>query len=233
VTLPLLISVPHAGRRVPPEVGNRCLLSETQLLRDGDEGAEEIYAVADGVAAYVTTEVARAIVDLNRAPDDIRPDGVVKTETCFEEPVYEEPLDDATIEALLRHHYHPYHQRLSEAARPPVRLGIDCHTMLAVGPPIGPGAGLARPRICLGNAEGTCPELWLESLARCLRAEFGDDVALNEPFRGGYIIRSHAHELPWVQLEMSRAPFASPREKRRRLLVALRRWCGECLPRRD
>ena len=229
MTLPLLLSVPHAGLNVPPEVETLCLLSELQLARDGDEGATEIYDVSGEVAAYVTTDVARAIVDLNRAPNDMRPDGVVKTETCFAEAVYREPLDPATIDLLLRNHYHPYHRRLSDMARSPIRLGIDCHTMLAVGPPIGPGAGLPRPRICLGNADGTCPDAWLESLARCLSAEFGDEVALNHPFRGGHIIRAHAHELPWVQLEMSRAPFAAPRDKRRRLLAALRRWCGEPL----
>lgn len=232
MTLPLLLSVPHAGLRVPAQVQELCLLSEAQLARDGDEGAAEIYDLSDEVEACVSADVARAIVDLNRAPDDIRADGVVKTETCFEEPVYREPLDRDTIEVLLRDHYHPYHRRLSEACGPPVRLGIDCHTMLAVGPPIGPGAGLARPRICLGNADGTCEGVWLESLARCLRAEFGDDVALNDPFRGGYIIRRHSSELPWVQLEMSRAPFATNGEKRRRLLAALRRWCRDCLPQR-
>jgi hypothetical protein len=100
--------------------------------------------------------------------------------------------------------------------------------MLAVGPPIGPGAGECRPRICLSNADGTCPPDWLESLGDQLRAEFGE-VCLNEPFRGGYIIRKHASELPWVQLEMSREPFADLHEKRTRVLAALSSWCARHL----
>ena len=46
-------------------------------------------------------------------------------------------------------------------------------------------------------------------------------MTINDPFRGGFITRSHAAEMPWVQLEMSRAPFASNAEKRQRMLRAL------------
>jgi len=224
VTLPVLISVPHGGLEVPPELEALCILDREQIAKDGDEGAAEIYDIPSEVIAFVSADIARAIVDLNRAPDDFRADGVVKTHTCFEEPVYSEPLSQARIETLLVQHYQPYHARLRGLA-PRARLGIDCHTMLAVGPPIGPGAGERRPRICLSNADGTCPVEWLESLGDELLSEFGE-VSLNEPFRGGYIIREHATDLPWVQLEMSREPFASFGEKRAKLLSALRAWCA-------
>ena len=93
--------------------------------------------------------------------------------------------------------------------------------MLAVGPPIGPGPGQERPHVCLGNAAGTCPEAWMVCLERSFREQFGRRVAVNEPFRGGFIIRSHAAEMPWVQLELSLAPFAADLDKRRRVLRAL------------
>ena len=222
MTLPILISVPHGGLAVPVELEPLCILTPEQVAKDGDEGAAEIYDLSSEVSAFVGTDIARAIVDLNRAPDDFRADGVVKTHTCFEEPVYSEPLSSDRVEALLARYYTPYHARLREVA-PRAQIGIDCHTMLAVGPPIGPGAGERRPRICLSNADGTCPEDWFESLGEHLRAEFGE-VSLNDPFRGGYIIRHHAPELPWVQLEMSREPFASLGEKRARVIAALRNW---------
>ena len=34
------------------------------------------------VGAFVTIDIARAIVDLNQAEDDFRKDGVIKTHTC-------------------------------------------------------------------------------------------------------------------------------------------------------
>jgi formiminoglutamase len=170
------------------------------------------------------TRVARAIVDVNRSVGDRRADGVVKTHTCWNVPIYREPLSAETIEQLLERYYVPYHRQLSECAER-ARLGVDCHTMAAMGPPIGPGPGLERPRICLGNADGTCPEAWIECLVRCFERAFGPDVKVNDPFSGGHIVRSHAAELPWVQLEISRAPFLSNAEKRERVRAALRDWC--------
>ena len=105
-------------------------------------------------------------------------------------------------------------------------LGIDCHTMAAKGPPIGPDPGKERPLVCLSNADGTCPQSWMESLARYLEQVFETEISINFPFTGGYIIRSHAAELPWVQIEFSRTPIFSTVEKQRRLLAALEKWCS-------
>lgn len=221
MTLPILVSVPHAGLRVPAELAPACLLTPAQIAEDGDEHAAAIYDIAADVGHYVTTDIARAVVDLNRAEDDRRPDGVVKAHTCFNVPVWREPLGEQAVESLLARHYRPYHARLSARAGPDVRLAVDCHTMLAIGPPIGPGPGQERPRVCLGNADGTCPEAWMACLTRGFREQFGPSVTVNEPFRGGFITRSHAAEMPWVQLELSRGPFATDAEKRRRVLRAL------------
>jgi formiminoglutamase len=227
VKLPLLLSVPHAGLQVPPEAEPHCILTPRQIAEDGDEGAAEIYALEAVVAAYQTTAVARAIVDLNRAPDDRRPDGVVKTHTCWNAAVYAEFPPEEVIEALLERYYWPYQQGLSRrAASGGAILGVDCHTMLAKGPPIGPGPGVERPWVCLSNGEGTCPPSWIESLRNCFQEVFDGPVTINDPFRGGYITRTHAAEMPWVQLELSRAPFLDPAGKRERVLAALRDWCA-------
>ena len=226
--LPLLISVPHAGWRVPEEVKPECVLTRQQILEDGDEGASEIYDISSEVEAFVTTDVARAIVDMNRAVDDRRSDGVVKTHTCWNVPVYRSFPTEDVIRRLLDLHYHPYHAQLSAQARR-ARLGIDCHTMAAVGPPVGPDPGATRPGVCLSNGDGTCPEDWLRSLASCLEDALEVSVSLNQPFRGGYIVRTHAAELPWVQLEMSRAPFSGNQEKRGGVIAALQDWVQKTL----
>jgi formiminoglutamase len=197
-----------------------------EIIADSDEGAAEVYdGLRDRAAAFVTTPVARAIVDMNRAADDRRPDGVVKTHTCWNVPVYGTFPPEDVIQRLLDDYYHPYHAQLSEHARGQLQLGVDCHTMAAVGPPIGPGAGIERPWVCLSNGEETCPRAWIESLAICFARAFEHEVAINDPFLGGFIVRSHARELPWVQLEISRAPFMSNEEKHLRVLGAMREWC--------
>ena len=139
--LPLLLSVPHAGLDVPDDLRDLCILTDRQILEDSDEGAAEIYDLADEAEAFVTTPVARAIVDLNRAEDDRRADGVVKTHTCWDVPVYRRPLDEDTAASLLDRYYRPYHRRLTELSTSGVFAGVDCHTMAASGPPIGPDPG--------------------------------------------------------------------------------------------
>jgi formiminoglutamase len=229
MTLPLLLSVPHAGLEVPLEVREQCLLNHEEIVRDGDEGAAEIYDLADAVKAFVTTSVARAIVDMNRAEDDFRADGVVKTHTCWNVPVYRQPLSVAQIERLLAEHHRPYHRQLADRAREGIVLGVDCHTMAAVGPPIGPGSGRPRPLVCLSNADGTCPDDWLRSMQGCFAREFGE-VRVNDPFQGGHIIRSRPGGIPWLQLELSRQPQPDNQEKRRRVLRAFTEWCRQRNP---
>jgi formiminoglutamase len=224
MTLPFLLSVPHAGLRIPGEVKALCILSKDDIVKDGDEGAAEIYLpLADRVTALVTTDIARAVVDMNRAEDDRRKDGVVKTHTCWDVPVYREPLTEKLTEILLERYHRPYHRDLDRLAEK-VIAGIDCHTMAAIGPPVGPDPGIDRPAACISNGDGTCPDAWMASLSLILAEELNAAVAINTPFKGGYIIRRHAGKIPWIQLELSRSSFLSDAEKGRRVTRALERW---------
>lgn len=229
MALPILISVPHAGLTVPEEVRDVCLLTPDQIREDGDEGAAEIYALQSDVAAFVTTDIARAVVDMNRAEDDRRPDGVVKTHTCWNVPVYGRPLSDALIARLIERYYGPYHARLVELSAS-VRMCFDCHTMAAFGPPSAPDPGCERPHVCLGNAHKTCPESLFEQLLHCFVETFGDgNVTVDKPFGGGHIVRAHAVERPWVQIELSRAEFLPLNEKRAAVFRTLQAFCRMAL----
>jgi formiminoglutamase len=225
--LPLLLSVPHAGLRVPPEVSEYCILTEADIIKDGDEGASEIYRPLEKhVAALVTTDVARAIVDMNRAEDEFWKDGVIKTHTCWDVPVYREYPPQDVIETLIERYHKPYHRKLAEMTKNGVVLGIDCHTMAAVGPPVAPDTGKERPDVCLGDVDESIPRVWRDSLLGHLEKTFSPHkITLNDPFTAGYITRVHAAELPWVMVELSRAPFMTNAEKSACVLEALRAWC--------
>jgi len=229
--LPLVLSVPHAGTSVAAEVREICLLSLDDIEQDGDAGAAEIYRPLEAeVAALVTTPIARAIVDQNRAADDFSYDGVLKTHTCWRVPIYSRTLTADEIQLLLESHYKPYHAALVAATRD-AQLGIDCHTMAAVAPPVAPDAGQQRPRICLGNSHGkSCPDQWLKEMARSLAHCFGCEVAQNTPFAGGFITRSSPGDIPWMQLELSRDPWLPPAEKRDKVLQAISRFSRDFLP---
>lgn len=217
--LPLILSVPHAGLNIPPEISEYCSMTPMQVLKDSDEGAAEIYLpLKQSVQSLITTDIARVFVDLNREESNRGEHGVLKHRAITMTP------PEHIREALLARYYRPYHQALVSSFGDAV-LGIDCHTMLAIGPPEGPMPGQKRPDICLSNADGTCPESWINSLARCLERSFGVKVAINDPFQGGHITRYHGKKKPWVQLELSRGGFATNSEKSEHLLIALTEWC--------
>jgi len=224
--LPLLISVPHAGLQIPPEVQPNNLLTLSGIVQDGDEGAANIYGpLKNQVRHFVTTNTARAFVDLNRAEDDIRKDGVVKTHTCWNVPIYKQELTSDVIRQLITRYHRPYHDQLTTLANNDVILAIDCHTMAEYGPPVGPDAGVKRPLVCLGNVHGkSCPIEWVEQMASCFRKEFDGHVTINTPFAGGYITQVHSREMPWIQLELSRSSYFTTEVKSIKVAAALSSW---------
>lgn len=228
MTLPVVLSIPHAGLDIAPEVAELNLLSAQEIADDGDAGAAAIYLpLRDLAADSITTGIARAFVDQNRARDDFRKDGVIKTHTCWDVPVYREPLSATRAETLLARYYDPYQAALARLAGSDALLGVDCHTMAAIAPPVAPDPGAERPMVCLGDGSGqSCPAPWTTLMLECLRDAFDGDVTLNEPFSGGHITRTCGRRKPWLQLELSRSPALSDADKSRRVADALHAWCA-------
>ncbi len=225
--LPLLVSLPHAGLSVPSELADLNRLTPQEIIEAGDLGAKEIYAIlATEATHFVSTDISPVFVDMDRAEDEIRKDGVAKTHGCRDVPVYSEPLPPALIEILLERYHRPYQNHLSGLAGQAVVLGVDCQTMAAFDPPVGPDPGVKRPQVCLGNAYGSCPADWMERLQTCFQAHFPGEVSINQPFSGGYITRFHGREMPWVQLKLSRGDFAEHAQKALWVLESLYAWAA-------
>lgn len=230
--LPILLSIPHGGLDAPPELRESICLSKHDLFDDADPFTGEIYDLDDAVRAVVRAQIARAFVDLNRAPDDLppaNPDGVVKPRTCYEKSIYRSGLGPSPEEThrLLKQYHEPYHRQIEDAvARGDLRLAIDCHSMSATAPPIAPRPGEARPLFCVSNRNGaTCDPALLVRFAKVMASAFEcspAQVRLNDPFQGGYIVRRHGRgPLPWIQLEMNRSLYLAPAWfDRKRLTVA-------------
>lgn len=251
--LPLLISIPHGGDQIPAEVSDRVALSREDIITNSDPLTRRIYDLRECVEAVVDTGVARAIVDLNRAPYDRpprNPDGVVKIRTPDGSRVYLEGKfpDPPLVRQLLKSYYYPYHAEITghlESGR--ISLGLDCHSMHAHAPRMYPDAGSRRPLICLsnrGDEKGepvsertllTCPPEWIRLLATIFEEAFDGmgRVALNDPFVGGFTIRSHYRQkrIPWVQVEINRGVYENPpgnlAELRERIRRVLAQFCRE------
>jgi formiminoglutamase len=230
---PIVVSVPHGGWRVAEEVRDIWALSESDAFHDGDPLTARIYDFSDRALHQLVMEYYRAVVDLNRAPDDSAPenkDGVIKSHTCYDVEVYRPGClpGEELKRTLLDRYYHPYYRRLERCLRDTrTRLGVDCHSMAAVSPPIEADAGTPRPLICLGNlgdergravapsARVSCSDEMLRFMVDEFERAFRhEDVevavpavaTMNVPFNGGRITRTMAeHGVPFVQIEMSRA----------------------------
>jgi len=240
---PILVSIPHGGWKVPDEIKKMWALKTEDAFHDGDPYTSQIYDFSDRVNAQIVMEYYRAAIDLNREPDNMapeNPDGLIKSHTCYKVEVYKNgvlPGKDL-IEILKGKYYYPYHNFLKEASkRSDIKLGVDCHSMAAVTPPISnSGVGKARSLICLGNLGNANGEICqphnrlscsteLIQFARdaFVEAFFHEDVeievpsvcAINVPyeggyFEGGYITRNMGYEnIPFFQIEMSRALYLS------------------------
>lgn len=227
--LPLLISVPHGGYSIPSDLRKISNLEFKDIFTDSDPYTRDIYSFQDETLYYHDTDIARAVIDCNRGPDDMppdNPDGVIKSHTIEGKAVYMEnsqPNCGLTRE-LLEKYYFPYHWAIDEDLKDSRLIcAFDCHTMLEYAPVMYSDKAEQRPYICLsnyGDEKGngpknqlSCPPDLLHFFAECLRDQFpeeADEIVLNTPFKGGYISQNHSTHVPWIQIELNRRAYLSP-----------------------
>lgn len=225
---PFLLTVPHAGTLVPPGLEERFALNGAEVAYYADVATSRIYEFGDRTAAFLSADISRLVVDLNRSPFRLPPrypDGVVKSRTVDGNPIWYEEIftDRELVDSLLVRYYYPFHWQVrTTLLEGGVLLGLDCHSMLPSAPPTRNDPGRERPLVCLSNNGGpdgypvigrrpTCPVEWIRELASLFGSHLDDPgaVRLNDPFAGGFIsIFHHRREaVPWIQVEISRALF--------------------------
>ena len=242
---PFLISIPHGGILVPAELRGLINLSRKEIIFNSDPHTRLLYGFNDRVEAVVDFDISRVFVDTNRPPYDYPPraqDGVTKVITQDGTPVFRKGQVPGreVIAALLKNYYYPFHGQLTRALNTlPIWSAFDCHSRLPKSPPVRAAPGRPRPIFCLSNrgdlngkpktAGGlvTCPPEWLPALARSFQTEFEGEgkVAMNDPFRGGFISVAHYRRsrVPWVQVEINRGLYETPdRETDEKRLAELR-----------
>ena len=254
-TTPLLISMPHCGTWLPPELRPR-LTEAAQALPDTDWHVDRLYDFAAGLGAGVLRAThSRYVIDLNRPPDD-RPlyPGASNTElvptTLFDEgPVYRPGAapDAAEIAERRARYWRPYHDRLAaELAALKERFGVvllfDAHSIRSVVPRFFAGR---LPDLNLGTGDGRSAAADLTaSLVEVASEAEGYSAVLNGRFKGGYITRTYgrpAENIHAVQLELAQATYmdedppygfredkaATIRPVLRRLLEAMLGWASQ------
>lgn len=225
--VPIVVAVAHAGRLVPADLEPPPRLSTERLRQLEDPWVDRLVAaVPEAGATVVVTPWARAVVDVNRAPDELDPTvlreprssrwrttvkaraglGVVPTEVAGE-AVYGRPLTAEIVRSRLALAHAPYHALLAEhLARLRRRFGrallLDLHSM----PETAQSGG--RVDVAVGDRYGRSADpVWPATVAAVLEGE-GLVVAHNRPYAGGYTTEVHGRPADGthaLQIELRRS----------------------------
>lgn len=225
--LPFALSIPHGGVETPEELLELVVATPEDQREDIDHLTREIFSVPEGmVADQIHFSIARTFVDLNRHPDDWGPehaDGVVKTHTHLDRPVFSRYPEDSVLKSMLARLYRPYHDQLASAiSDPEVVLLLDCHSMAPYGLSVSPDLpGQPRPLINLGHQGGaTAPRELVEALQAVMAEVYEiplEEIRIDHPFNGGYISsRHHSARCSAIQVEFNRAFYLGEEEGKAR-----------------
>lgn len=216
-SIPLLISIPHSGTRIPEDI-MATMTPVAKRLDDTDWHLERLYDFAPAMGASVLIpQFSRYTIDLNRPPNDTNlypgqnTTGLLPVDTFAEESLY---LDDKRPDVQEQDrrrelYWEPYHQALQqELARIKAVHGYallwEAHSIRAYIPRLFEGR---LPDFNFGSAsdQSTLPGLAKE-LAQLASSQGTYSAVANGRFKGGYITREYGKPdkgVHAIQLELT------------------------------
>jgi N-formylglutamate deformylase len=225
-SLPLLISIPHLGTRIPDDIA-ATMTPVAQRIDDCDWHLDRLYGFAKRLGASILTPTyARYVIDLNRPPDgaNLYPGqdttGLLPVDTFDKEPLYRGGYlpDEAEIARRREAYWKPYHQALSDhlaalKAKHGKVLLWEAHSIRSHVPRFFEGR---LPDFNFGTANGASAVAGLAEALAALVGQHGGGLAgaytaiANGRFKGGYITRQYgqpADGVHAVQLELTQITY--------------------------
>lgn len=238
--LPVMIAVPHAGRAY-----TRALLSdmrhpESAALKLEDRYVDKLARIVarETGAGLLLAEAPRAMIDLNRAPDDIDWDMIAGVRRADRAPepasrrarsglgliprrlpglgeLWRRRHEAEELSARIGGVHAPYHERLesmlsSLRERWGAALLIDLHSM----PPLTARSGQRPAEFVIGDRFGTTCHGTLIGAAFAQLAQAQRLAAHNRPYAGGYVLERHARPAGGIhamQIEIDRSIYLDER----------------------
>ena len=220
-TIPLLISIPHLGTQLPPDVRST-MTPVAHRLDDTDWHLDRLYDFTRELgASMLMPGYSRYVVDLNRPPDgaSLYPGrdttGLFPTDTFDKAPLYLDGKapDEATQAARRAQYWQPYHEALRieldrlKAAHGRVLLW-EAHSIRSVVPRLFEGR---LPDFNFGTADDASAKAGLASrLAERVSSHGAYTAVGNGRFKGGYITRHYGepqNSIHAVQLELTQISY--------------------------
>lgn len=239
--LPILIAVPHAGRDYPEQLLEKMRHRSQATLRLEDRYVDLIgRAVAEQTrAALLLAQAPRAMLDLNRATDDmdwsmvsggasgdVRHSlanrrsrsglGLVPRRLAGIGEIWSSPLERAELKSRIANIHQPYHATLARSLdlirdRWGAALLIDLHSM----PPLRPRhPGERTAEFVIGDRFGASCDPRIVATALDYFGQHGRLVAHNRPYAGGYVLDRHAlpaRGIHAIQIEICRSSYLDSR----------------------
>jgi len=221
---PLLVSVPHDGRRLPDSIA-RQMTDVGKSVPDTDWHVARLYDfVKELGGSMIVAGYSRYVVDLNRPADDVAmyegqlATGLCPTRTFGGEDLY---VDGVSIDVVdrVRRYWRPYHDRI-ETTLSNLReahgyaLLWDAHSIVSRVPTLFDGE---LPVLNIGTWDGrSCDETISNAVMRAAEASPYDAV-LNARFKGGHITRHFGQpekKIHAMQLEMAQRAYMDEESRR-------------------
>ena len=234
--LPVLIAVPHAGRAYPGSLIARMRNPRFAALKLEDRYVDHLaeQVARETGAALLVAHAPRAMIDLNRATEDVdwdmfargHPDrvgsytpgmrvrsglGLIPRRLPGLGELWKRRHDHEELAARIGSIHEPYHACLSDTLaglreRWGAALLLDLHSM----PPLGFRGGQPAPDFVLGDRFGASCNGALVGSCFGYFAEMRRGAAHNRPYAGGYVLERHANPgegIHAVQLEVDRSSY--------------------------
>lgn len=198
---PLIVSMPHTGTEIPPEVEAR-LISPWLARKDADWWVDRLYDFAAALGATtIRTAISRTVLDVNRDPSgaSLYP-GQATTELCptttFDGEVLYRPgavPDAAEIARRRNQFFDPYHGALAtEIGRLRILHGAivlyDAHSIRSHIPRLFDGE---LPNFNIGANSGASCDSALAARVETICDASRFSRVTNGRFKGGYITRHY------------------------------------------
>ncbi len=216
---PLIVAVPHAGTVIPDDCA--AALRPERAIFDTDWHVHRLYAFGrDQGATLIRTDIARAVIDMNRDPSgaSLYP-GQATTELCPTTTFDGEPLhhpdmspDEAEIAARRERFHTPYHAAIRAEiarlrARHPAIVLYDAHSIRSRVPRLFDGE---LPEFNIGSVGRTsCAPALVDRVETLCRAS-GRSLVVDGRFRGGWTTRHHgqpAQGVHAIQMELAQRAY--------------------------
>jgi N-formylglutamate amidohydrolase len=237
--VPLFVTIPHAGEKVPPQTPWLNALPEEILMCDVDRYVDFLYepALRKLQLPFAKTEWHRYAADMNRIPTDVDCTSVIGNSnaagtfnrgfhwvvTTYKNQLMTQPMSPETHEELVKLIYEPFHASVRDlyskvhSSGDKVTYHIDAHSMPSLGTSEHRDPGEKRADIVVSDCKGTSCSSQFKDLVIAAYVTAGFKVGYNWPYLGGRVTEQYGvpdRGQHAIQVELNRELYMDEKTKK-------------------